>query len=214
MPLEFQLLCGKIILLFMKYTIEKSSMRLLTMLFLSVVTLVDLQAHDTLVSPQTKKKPRLFELSFGQSKLFISSSKELDLKENQAVIVPTSAILFFAEFRPQKRLRIPVFFSLATGPKQFLVDSVLVSERASPTLGVGPVFNIFRKNFGENSAIEFEAGPLASFLIDTGGKIKVAPVIAGRFRFLKKEDFIMYLGSSYSLGINAFGLFYGTGYVF
>jgi len=73
---------------------------------------------------------------------------------------------------------------------------------------------VFRKNFGENSAVEFEAGPLASFLLDTGGKVKVAPVFAGRFRFLKKEDFIMYLGSSYSLGINAFGIFYGTGYIF
>lgn len=173
-----------------------------------------LHGQDTVSYAETKKKPRLFELSFGQSKLFISNSKEIDLKDNHAVIVPTSAILFFAEFRPQKRLRLPVFFSLATGPKQFLVDSVLVSERASPTLGAGVVCKIFRKNFGENSAVEFEAGPLASFLLDTGGKVKLAPVFAGRFRFLKKEDFIMYLGSSYSFGINAFGIFYGTGYIF
>jgi len=171
-----------------------------------------LSAEDSVAI--VKKKPRLFELSFGQSKLFISNSKEIDLKDNHAVILPTSAILFFAEFRPQKRLRLPVFFNLATGPKQFLVDSVLVSERASPTLGTGMVCKVFRKNFGENSAVEFEAGPLASFLLDTGGKVKVAPVFAGRFRFLKKEDFIMYLGSSYSLGINAFGIFYGTGYIF
>jgi hypothetical protein len=161
-----------------------------------------------------KSKRRLFELSFGQSKLFISNSKELDLKENQAVILPTNAILFFAEFRPQKKLRIPVFFNLATQPKQFLVDSVLVSERASPTFGTGLEFRAFRFGFGEKSALEFEAGPLASVLIDQGGKLRFAPVIAGRFRFLKNEDFIMYIGSSYSVGINAFGLLYGTGYVF
>ncbi|HTF02940.1 MAG TPA: hypothetical protein VK826_02910, partial [Bacteroidia bacterium] len=103
---------------------------------------------------------------------------------------------------------------LATGPKQFLVDSVLVSERASPTFGTGMTFKVFRQNFGLNSAIEFECGPLASFLFDRGGKIKFAPVAAGRFRFLKKEDFIMYLGCSYSVGINALGIFYGTGYIF
>lgn len=190
---------------------------MLAVLLLSVATFSCTQvlfAQDTVSYAETKKKPRLFELSFGQSKLFISNSKEIDLKDNHAVILPTSAILFFAEFRPQKRLRIPVFFNLATGPKQFLVDSVLISERASPTLGTGVVCKVFRKNFGENSAVEFEAGPLASFLIDTGGKVKLAPVFAGRFRFLKKEDFIMYLGSSYSLGINAFGIFYGTGYIF
>lgn len=161
-----------------------------------------------------KQKKRLFELSFGQSKLFISNSKEIDLKENHAVIMPTNAILFFAEFRPQKKLKVPVFFNLATQPKQFLVDSVLVSERASPTFGTGLVFRAFRFGFGEKSALEFESGPLASVLIDRGGKMRFAPVIAGRFRFLKNEDFIMYIGSSYSVGINAFGLFYGTGYVF
>lgn len=173
-------------------------------------------AGFTFAQDSTKVKPKkqLFEMSFGQSKLFISSSKESDIKEKEAIIIPTNAILFFAEFRPQKRLRIPVFFSLATGPKQFLVDSVLVSERASPTFGTGVECKIFRKNFGQNSAIEFEVGPLASFLFDKGGRIRFAPVIAGRFRFLKREDFIMYLGSSYSVGINAFGLFYGTGYVF
>lgn len=165
-------------------------------------------------STKTKEKKQLFEMSFGQSKLFISNSKELDIKEKEAIIVPTNAILFFAEFRPQKRLRLPVFFSLATGPKQFLVDSMLVSERASPTFGTGVECKIFRKNFGQNSGIEFEVGPLASFLFDKGGKIRFAPVIAGRFRFIKREDFVMYIGSSYSIGINAFGLFYGTGYVF
>ncbi len=193
-----------------------SIVRNLVVSFFSVVMLsaYSLHAQDSTANAPKKVKKRLFELSFGQSKLFISSSKELDIQEKQAVIVPTNAILFFAEFRPQKRLKIPVFFSLATGPKQFLVDSVLVSERASPTFGTGLECRIFRKPFGEKSAIEFEVGPLASFLIDRGGKIKFAPVIAGRFRFLKNEDFIMYLGSSYSIGINAFGLFYGTGYVF
>lgn len=169
-------------------------------------------AHN--IDSTAKHKKRLFELSFGQSKLFISNSKEIDLKEHQAVVLPTNAILFFAEFRPQKKFKVPVFFNLATQPKQFLVDSVLVSERASPTFGTGLEFRAFRFGFGERSALEFEAGPLASLLIDRGGKLRFAPVIAGRFRFLKNEDFIMYIGSSYSVGINAFGLFYGTGYVF
>ena len=107
-----------------------------------------------------------------------------------------------------------MFFSLATHPKQFIVDGVLKSERASPTFGTGIECKVFRYNFGQNSGLEFEIGPAASFLFDKGGKIRVAPLVAGRFRFLKREDFIMYIGSSYSFGIGAFGLFYGTGYVF
>src|SRR3989338_1610794 len=76
-------------------------------------------AQDT---TKTKPKKQLFEMSFGQSKLFISNSKDSTINAQEAVVVPTNAILFFAEFRPQKKLRIPVFFSLATGPKQFIVD--------------------------------------------------------------------------------------------
>lgn len=162
----------------------------------------------------SKKKRQLFEMSFGQSKLFISSAREQTILDSARIVVPTNAILLFAEFRPSKRLRIPVFFSLATGPKQFIVNGILVSERASPTFGAGLECKVFRKNFGTNSGIEFEVGPLASFLFNKGGQIQVAPIIAGRFRFIKREDFIMYIGSSYSFGINAVGLFYGTGYVF
>ena len=38
-----------------------------------------------------------FELSFGQSLLFISNSKQIDLRKQEALVVPTNAILFFAE---------------------------------------------------------------------------------------------------------------------
>lgn len=183
--------------------------------FLLTIASTALEAQTTTATDTTKKKKSpLFEMSFGQSKLFISSARDSTINADAAIVVPTNAILFFAEFRPQKRIRIPVFFSLATGPKQFIVDGILVSERASPTFGTGITIKTFRKNFGTNSAIELEAGPLASFLFNKGGQIQLAPVLAARFRFLKREDFIMYLGSSYSLGINAFGLFYGTGYVF
>jgi hypothetical protein len=183
-------------------------------LLLSGISLRGQTASETVKDSTKKKNRQLFEMSFGQSKLFISSSRDSLINAEESVVVPTNAILFFAEFRPQKRLRVPVFLSLATGPKQHIVNGILISERASPTIGTGVVCKAFRLDFGEKSALEFEAGPFASFLFDKGGKVRVAPVVAGRFRFLKREDFIMYLGSSYSLGIGAFGLFYGTGYVF
>jgi hypothetical protein len=186
--------------------------------FLFALGISSLSAQtSTETSPDTTKKKKnkqLFEMSFGQSKLFISSAREQTILDSARIVVPTNAILLFAEFRPSKRFRIPVFFSLATGPKHFSVNGILVSERASPTFGTGIECKVFRKNFGVNSGIEFEVGPLASFLFNKGGQIQVAPVIAGRFRFIKREDFIMYIGSSYSFGINAVGIFYGTGYVF
>ena len=59
------------------------------------------------LSPQDsikkKKAKRLFELSLGQTLLFISDSKLEKIKNTTAVIVPTSAKLFFAEFRPVKK---------------------------------------------------------------------------------------------------------------
>ena len=42
-----------------------------------------------------KKNNKNFELSFGQSVLFISNSDQIDLLTNSAVVLPTTSILFF-----------------------------------------------------------------------------------------------------------------------
>jgi hypothetical protein len=189
-------------------------MKTLFIMMLALACYVNLHARDTTGTKDRVMNRRYFELSFGQSKLFISDSRLLDLRNTQAVVVPTNAILFLATFRPEKRLRIPAFLNLPTGPKQFIVDGLLVSERASPTFGTGVQFKVFGTKFGEKSGLEMEAGPMASFLLDRGGNVRFAPIVAGRFRFIKNQDFTMYLGSSYSIGINAFALIYGTGYVF
>jgi hypothetical protein len=159
-------------------------------------------------------KNKHFEVSFGQSLLFISNSKQVNIKNQQAVVIPTNAVLFFAEFRPQKKIRIPVFFNLATETKQFVVNNQIISERASPTFGTGFTYNLFKIQLDSTSKIEFEAGPLASVLFNTNKNLRVAPIIAGRFRIMRGKNFVMYAGMSYSIGINALGLLYGTGTIF
>jgi hypothetical protein len=160
------------------------------------------------------KKNEHFELSFGQSLLFISSSRLADIHNQAAIVVPTNAMLFFAEFRPQKFIKIPVFFNLPTETKQFLVNGQLVSEKASPTFGTGLEFRIFQAKIDSKSKIELEVGPLASFIFDTKNNVRIAPILAGRFRIMRGENFVMYLGASYSFGIEAIGLLYGTGTIF
>jgi hypothetical protein len=171
----------------------------------------------SLLFSQTKdsvSENKLFELSFGNNVLFIPDSKIIDFNQNEAVVLPTKSILFFTEFRPDKFLRIPVFFNLPTETKEFLVNNVLISERASPTFGTGLEFRLLKLNVLGNTKIELEAGPLASFIFDKNRKIRLAPVFAGRVRVMRGENFVMYIGCSYSLGINALGLLYGTGTVF
>ncbi|MFI5172538.1 MAG: hypothetical protein ACHQFW_09110 [Chitinophagales bacterium] len=155
-----------------------------------------------------------FELSFGHSLLFISNSKLIDIQQEEAIVVPTSAVLFFTEFRPKKIMRVPVFFNLATETKQFLVDSAIVNEKAATTFGTGLMFRVFQIRIDSTSRIEFEMGPLASCLVNKSDEIKIAPVIAGRFRIARGNNFVMYFGLSYSLGINTLGILYGTGTVF
>lgn len=181
---------------------------LLLFLLVGTTHLVHASIFDSLVRKQH------FELSFGQTLLFISNGKQINIKNQAAVIIPTNAILFFAEFRPQKKMRIPVFINLATESKQFVVNGQIVSERASPTLGTGVTFNLFQIHMDSTSRIEFEAGPLASVLFNTNNQLRVAPVLAGRFRIVRGQNFVMYAGLSYSIGINALGLLYGTGTVF
>ncbi|HRG59544.1 MAG TPA: hypothetical protein PK323_11350 [Bacteroidia bacterium] len=161
-----------------------------------------------------KQSKKHFELSFGQSLLFISHSKQTNIITNTAIVIPTNAMLFLAEFRPDKILRIPVFFNLATESKQFLINGQLVNERASPTIGTGCIVKIMDFKINEKSKLEFEFGPLLSCLFTTKNAVQFAPVLAARLKVLRGENFIMYLGSSYSFGINALGLLYGTGTIF
>lgn len=174
----------------------------------------NLQCQEIKIAEDSTKKNQLFEFSFGQSLLFISNSKSIDIHNNQAVVVPTSSILFFVEMRPQKRFRIPIFLNLPIETKQFLVNNILVNERASPTFGTGIEFKCFQINLGEKSKIDFEIGPLASFLLNTNNVIRLVPVLAGRFRIMRGENFVMYIGGTYSIGINTWGLLYGTGTIF
>ncbi len=167
------------------------------------------QSKDSIITSKSH-----FEISFGQSLLFVSSDKQNSLREELSVIVPTSAILFFVEFRPKKIIRVPVFFNLPTETKQYLVNGQIINERASPTFGGGFEFRLFQIKIDERSKLDFEIGPLASFIFDKNNVIKIAPLVAGRFRLMRGENFVMYLGGSFSMGINALGILYGTGTVF
>lgn len=165
--------------------------------------------EDSTKNRLTKK----FELSFGQSVLFISESKQDSIRSKTSIVVPTHAILFFAELRPSYKLRIPFFFNLPTQSKQFLINGVLVNEKTNPSFGAGLEYRLFKFRIADQARLEFEAGSLGSCIF---GKnlFRFSPVIAGRFRLVKKEDFVIYMGSSYSPGIGSFGLLYGTGYIF
>jgi hypothetical protein len=175
-----------------------------------------LNKADSLINDSTARNAsdKYFELSLGHSLLFISSSRIQEIRTNESVIVPTNAVLIFAEFRPEKRIRIPVFINIPSETKQFIVNNQLVSERASPTIGSGFQVKCFSLPVGKKAKVELEAGPLASILLSEKNVIRFAPVIAGRFRFIKNGDFVLYMGSSYSIGIDAVGILFGTGYIF
>ena len=165
-------------------------------------------------SDTVKKENQLFELSFGQSMLFISNSKLANIRNTEAVIIPTSAILFFVELRPQKKFRIPLFFNVPTETKQFLINNQLINERANPTFGAGIEYRLIQIKLDSKSRLDFESGPLVSFLVDSKNKIRVVPVIAGRVRIMRGENFVLYIGATYSVGIDTWGLLYGTGTIF
>ncbi len=164
----------------------------------------------------TLKKKQHFELSFGQSLLFISESQLVNARNKEAVILPTSAILFFANLRPQKKISIPLFFNIPTETKQFLDTSgKLINEKANPTYGFGLEFKLFQILLDETSNLEFRISPLASFTTDKKNRIRgPIPILAARIRLMKGENFTMYIGGSYSFLINSWGILYGTGAVF
>jgi len=181
---------------------------LLFFLFFFITSFTFAQNKDS------SKTRQHFELSFGQSLLFISNGRQASIINNTNIVVPTSAILFLAEFRPQKKMRIPVFVNIATETKQYVINNQIVNERASPTVGAGVQFKVFKFKIDDKSKFEMEMGPLASVLFGKNNNVRVAPIIASRFKVLRGDNFVMYFGCSYSLGINALGILYGTGTLF
>ena len=55
---------------------------------------------------------------------------------------------------------------------------------------------------------------LGSVIFRSNYELALAPLITNRIRIIKDKSFIMYLGASYSAGVNTWGMFYGTGYIF
>jgi hypothetical protein len=161
-----------------------------------------------------KKNSKNFELSFGQSVLFISNSEQIDLLTNSAVVLPTTSILFFVELFTLRKVRIPLFYNLPTGAKQFIINNKIVNEEASSSFGTGIQFKLFKIKFDAKSTLEMEIGPMASFGIDKKSNMWFAPILATRLRVMKNENFVMYLGGTYAMGINSLGLLYGTGTIF
>jgi len=155
-----------------------------------------------------------FELSFGQSTLFISNDQVAAIKNDFNVVIPTNSMLFFAEFRPFKRIKIPIVFNLPTESKQFIVNGQLISEKASPTLASGAEIKIFDFDIPFDAQIEMDIGTLGSVIFKSNYKLALAPLITNRIRIIKDKSFIMYIGASYSAGVNTWGMFYGTGYIF
>ena len=155
-----------------------------------------------------------FELSFGRTQLFISDSKSASIKSVISTAIPTNALLLFLELRPAKKLRIPVFVNIPTEPKQYLVNNQLKSELASPSFGAGVQYRCFNLKIDKRSRLEGELGPMLSAIPSGSKQILIAPFAAGRLRLVRSNSFVMYLGSSYTFGINVFGLLYGTGFLF
>ena len=172
-----------------------------------VVSQSEFDSTDSFLSSYT-------EISFGQTLLFISNSKAINIKNEAAIVLPTSSVLLFAELRTLKKIRIPVFFNYPLGTKQFLVNGVLINEQANPTAGLGIATGLGKIKTNDNSYLEFEAGLVASMTVNLNQKFVAAPVAVARVRMIRKSSYTMYLGASYSFGLNTLGMLYGSGTIF
>lgn len=111
-------------------------------------------------------------------------------------------------------MHVPLFINIPTESKQFLINGQLQNERANPTVGTGLEFKAFGLPVTKTTIVELDAAALGSMLMTKKSKLLFAPIGAVRCRIIQNNNFVMYIGSSYSFGIAAFGLIYGTGYVF
>jgi len=185
-----------------------SGMRLLCAIILLSSQVAFAQEGD---STRTEK---YFEVSFGQSVLFISESRQVEIIKAADVVVPTSAILFFTELRPDHKLKFPIYVNLPTENKRFLVEGVIIEEKARTTFGFGIQYRLTKFPLIGKTLMEIEAGPLSNIGLTLKDKLTILPIVAGRVKIINESNFVMYVGSTYSFGVASWGLLYGTGFTF
>jgi len=152
-----------------------------------------------------------FEVSFGQSMMFMNDTDRQDILDREKVAIPTSSALLLVDFIYSYKFSFPIFFNLPLTSQKFIVDGEETVESASPVFGFGLNYSLLQIDLKTNLTAILSSAILAGMAINKNKSYKVFPMIALELSLLKQDGFLMYLGVERTIGLDVIALFYGVG---
>lgn len=152
-----------------------------------------------------------FEVSFGQSMMFMNDTDRQDILDREKVAIPTSSALLLVDFIYDYKFSFPFFLNLPLTSQKFLVDGKETVEKASTVFGVGVNYSLLQIDLKDNLTAIFSSAVLAGITINQNKSYKILPMLALELSLLKQDGFLMYLGAERTIGLDVIALFYGVG---
>ena len=192
-------------------------------LFAMVLTQYNHAAAESTSEEAPKSKPGVekstpapvVELSFGHSQLFNDSKSASITQVGVGGVVPTSSVLFIAEWLLAPRWGVLGVFNLPLTTQQTVNDEGGVFlERVAPSVALGGRYSILRFDVRPRAMVELQATILAARTIGSVEGDFFFPLVGGRIHIARPSGFAMYLGSSWAFHKDTLALFYGAAHRF
>jgi len=156
-------------------------------------------------------KPR-FEFNFGSSQLYLFGDLEDASGAERRSVLPASAALLTGEYFFDDELHGLVGIHLPTSTRK-RVDSLgrVQEDYVAPFLGVGPLWVPYAADFRTYARFSVQASLLCGPVLRSGWDILPAAVLGSRLHLVSKNGTTLFLGGSWTVGVQAFALLYGVG---
>jgi len=152
-----------------------------------------------------------FEFSFGSSQLYLFDDMENASSAESRSVLPAGAALLMAEYIYSENMHALFSFHLPTSTRKQVVDGKVEEDYVAPYLGVGPLWVPYVADFRTYARFSIQTSLLCGPVLRGGLDILPAAVLGSRFHLVSKNGTALYLGGSWTVGVQAFALVYGVG---
>ena len=164
---------------------------------------------------ETNGTEPVVELSFGHSQLFNESKYAAVQQVGVGGIVPTTSVLFIAEWLVAPRWGSLAVFNLPLTTQQTVNDAGDVfQERVAPSVALGGRYSILHFDLKPRALVELQGTILVGRTIGSIEGDFFFPMVGGRIHIARPSGFAMYLGSTWAFHKDTLALFYGAAHRF
>lgn len=156
---------------------------------------------------------QVIEISFGSSLLFLEQNFMEDGVVETATF-PVSSVVFLAEWILWESVTLPLAFNIPVEPFRKFVDSTMVEEHVSATVGIGINWTVVTFQTFAQAELDLQLSAMLFMDINPVGDRALYPIPIPRLHIETPNGFTLYFGGSFVPGTSIMALMYGVGHRF